>query len=77
MGIQASYYAFAALRNRVKWCTIMFSSVSGMPDFSPKSVTLNKLRYFILFIFFFVFSFFLLLKRGTMKKKENSSVNAQ
>ena len=23
-----------------KWCTIMFSSVSGMPDFSPKSVTL-------------------------------------
>ena len=41
VGIQASYYAFAALRNRVEWCMMMFSSVSGMPDFSPKSVTLQ------------------------------------
>ena len=27
-------------RNRVKWCTMVFSSVSGMLDFSPKSLTL-------------------------------------
>ena len=50
VGIQASYYAFAALRNSVKWCTIMFSSVSGVPDFSPKSVTLppiaTRVSYF-------------------------------
>ena len=40
MGLQASYYAFAALCNRVKLYTMMFSSVSGMNYISPKSVTL-------------------------------------